>query len=160
MFHHLYKVIRRSDLIQNSIAQTKLITDNKLDMENKLLKIQEEMFAQIQDFYEEVRLLLMDEKSYERKIEANKVELLFLLVENTLQKPLNRLAHIDGFLSDPDGLMVGKMYPFAYLLPKYLIRLRRLSENQQNWPNLIISFILAVRWFCIRSRMRWNRIIG
>ena len=87
-------------------------------MENKLLKIQEEMVTQIQAFYEEVRLLLMNEKSYKRKAEVEKIELLFLLVENTLQKPLNRLAHIDGFLSDPDGLMVSKMYPFAYLLPE------------------------------------------
>jgi len=98
-------------------------------MKGKLVQIQKDMIAQLESFYEEVRLLLMDEKSYERKVEVKKIEPLFLLIENTLQKPLNRIAHIDSFLRDTDGLMVNKMYPFVYLLPTVFEQIKEIAKQ-------------------------------
>ena len=98
-------------------------------MKGKLVQIQKDMITQLQSFYEDIRLLLMDEKSYKQKVEIKRVEPLFSLVENTLQKPLNRIAHIDSFLRDTDGLMVNKMYPFVYLLPEVFEQVREIAKQ-------------------------------
>jgi len=85
-------------------------------MESKLARIQEDMISQIRDFYEDIKRLLLDPGSYTREdIKLEHVHLLFSFTESALQRPLNRIAHIDSYLRDHDGLMINEMEPFAHL---------------------------------------------
>ncbi len=98
-------------------------------MKDNLTQIQQSMIAQIQEFYEQVHSLLTSEESYDRKVDIRKVELLFQLAEGTLERPFNRLAHVDSFLRDPDGLMVNKMSPFAFLLPDVAEQIKDITNQ-------------------------------
>ena len=99
-------------------------------MKNKLARIQEDMISQIQDFYEDIKQLLLSPTSYTKTvIELEHVHLFFSFTESALQRPLNRVAHIDSYLRDHDGLMVNEMEPFAHLSPSASEQIHQVAQK-------------------------------
>ncbi len=85
-------------------------------MENLLL---DKAIHHIHDIYEKVKLLLLKPDNYiADDIRIDNVQQYLTFVESTLQRPYNRIAHIYAFITDMDGLMNDRMYPFRFLSNK------------------------------------------
>ena len=87
--------------------------------------MEQEIFQKIEDLYQQTKSLLLDPESYERPPDVETVSLLLGFIERALHRPVNRLVHLEGFLRDPDGLLVQKMWPFAGLHPGIRERIRQ-----------------------------------
>ena len=81
---------------------------------NKQLIQETEQHIGIQ--YKELLRLMLDPDSYHiAQIKVDQIQNYLNFLEGALQRPYNRIAHLHAFLSDPDGLMVARMYPFGLL---------------------------------------------
>lgn len=82
-------------------------------MKKKVIKLFEK---RIEELYTESRNLLLKSSSYNvNNVNFKNVHLFLSFVENTLEKPYNRLRTISVFVNDPDDLRTDIMYPFAML---------------------------------------------
>jgi len=82
-------------------------------MDNELLN---KTIHHITGIYEKVSTALLMPENYDgQSVKIDNVSKYLIFVNSSLQKPYNRLAHVYAFVTDLDGLMSDRMYPFCFL---------------------------------------------
>ena len=98
-------------------------------MNENLLKETEE---RILSLYKQLSAMLLNPANY--TVDQPDTELIqqyLSVLEKALQKPYNRIAHLHALLSDPDGLMVGRMQPFCFLSGQVQVEVNKLYQQTE-----------------------------
>jgi len=82
----------------------------------------------ISTLYQKARTMLSDKSNYTTEgVNLESVNLYLTFLEATLQKPYNRLNSLSVFVEDDCGLMMYRMYPFAFLSDQAKADIKELS---------------------------------
>ncbi|MEM9824339.1 MAG: hypothetical protein AAF985_24855 [Bacteroidota bacterium] len=70
---------------------------------------------QINKYYLDIKILLLDRPSYLTAVDTQNVHLYFRFLEASLKQSYNRINAVFTFVMGDDGRLIDKMYPFALL---------------------------------------------
>ena len=75
----------------------------------------QDLQLQMEDFYQKIKIALLDKHNYSEDIQNQNVQLFFQFLEATFEKAFNRIVHIHLFLHSDNYLMIERMYPLCFL---------------------------------------------
>ena len=79
--------------------------------------------------YQDAQKLLLDPQNYTKEVDTSLVQLYLDFLNQSLEDVEYRLANMESFLRDVEGLMVSKMYPFAFMKEEVYFSIHALYEQ-------------------------------
>ncbi len=79
-------------------------------------QILEETISHLNDLYSQITLILLSPQNYDKEnIILDNVDQYLSFIDSVFHSPYNKLSHLHSFLTDTEGLLTNRMYPFHFL---------------------------------------------